>query len=669
VGAGTYVESVMVNKSIKLMAPSGATIQCPASPSYVYVAESAAQFLYTVGLFGGTYDGVSHTVSGTGTITVEMSGFTIDANHYPVAHPAEYASILSRNVNKAHADGVASIHNNNLINFSFINGQTIGIQGYGTMDITVDSNTVTKFNRCGIDINTGAAVITNNTVRGASDEPTQSWASNGIETGANGTVQGNDISYCGWPGTSPWAGTGLIVFDPATSVLVTNNNIHDCTDGQGHGTAVYIMGDPGSLSGVRFQNNTIKNCDWGLNIWGDVNGVLLAYNTFSVKIGDCIDVWWATTQPRNIWINFNSIAGSGSGYDGLWVLDGLTGTIDATNNWWGRDNGPSLNGPGSGNTVNAGTSIVHFDPWLVKPYGGYDYLTADYGSAGLWIFNGASWAQATTQNIDVMAYYFDGVKEKIYTGNSTGVWSYEMPSLTATHLGTAVPENLMAFKSLLLIDYGAKYGLWKYDGTTPTQLSTINPGVMCNAGSYALIDLPGYGLYKYDGHTAPILLGTAHPENIIKFGSGVLVDYGAKYGLWKYDGTTPTQLSTMNPGIMCNVGSYALIDFPGYGVYKYDGTNPPTLLGTAHPENIVALSGAVAVVDYGVKYGVWKYDGTTATQLGTADPAIMGQVNSQIYVDYAGYGLYKYDGKTTTSIGKPSGVTTVAEQMLDVGMH
>ena len=117
---------------------------------------------------------------------------------------------------------------------------------------------------------------------------------------------------------------------------------------------------------------------------------------------------------------------------------------------------------------------------------------------------------------------------------------------------------------------------------------------------------------------------------------------------------------------MCSVGSYALIDVPGKGLYKYwyDGVDHYTLIAGADPENIVALSGNVALLSY-ANYGLWKYDGTTGTQIGGADPAKMAQVNSQVYLDYALYGLYEYDGTTSTTPSKPSGVTTVANQMLD----
>ncbi len=42
-------------------------------------------------------------------------------------------------------------------------------------------------------------------------------------------------------------------------------------------------------------------------------------------------------------------------------------TVDAANNWWGSDDGPSGEGPGSGDYIEVVEGDVSFDPWLKKP--------------------------------------------------------------------------------------------------------------------------------------------------------------------------------------------------------------------------------------------------------------------------------------------------------------
>ena len=56
-------------------------------------------------------------------------------------------------------------------------------------------------------------------------------------------------------------------------------------------------------------------------------------------------------------MHWNTIAGNGEGVN---VTHG-EGTLDATDNWWGEESGPSGEGPGDGDSV---TENVVYDPWL-----------------------------------------------------------------------------------------------------------------------------------------------------------------------------------------------------------------------------------------------------------------------------------------------------------------
>lgn len=61
-------------------------------------------------------------------------------------------------------------------------------------------------------------------------------------------------------------------------------------------------------------------------------------------------------------INYNNIYHN---YQfGLFATDCI---IDATNNWWGSEDGPGGRGPGKGDSIIWATSIVSYRPWLQKP--------------------------------------------------------------------------------------------------------------------------------------------------------------------------------------------------------------------------------------------------------------------------------------------------------------
>lgn len=54
-------------------------------------------------------------------------------------------------------------------------------------------------------------------------------------------------------------------------------------------------------------------------------------------------------------------------YDNNIGMDAAFCTVDATNNWWGSEDGPSGVGPGSGDSIFLIDANVSFDPWLKKP--------------------------------------------------------------------------------------------------------------------------------------------------------------------------------------------------------------------------------------------------------------------------------------------------------------
>ena len=368
VAPGTYEESITINKNLKLIAPDGATIKAPATPEDIYLDESSNKYEYAVGLFGGIYDAGTDTVSGDGTITVELAGFTIDANNFVPTD--RWASILVRNVNEDYCDGIASIHENQLIN-AYIDGkETFGILGYGDLDVVISGNTIDGFARGGIGIMSGYVEVIDNVVIGPGLGVPITWAPNGIQVGrgASGLIQGNDVSGCGWPGTD-WAGTGILVVD--TSYVEVNDNwVHDNEQAIGvvdFPVEFYGPNWPQVVSDISVTHNVLEDNSWGISVANDCDNITVAYNCIRDTVGDAIDVYTyniyygdlGILPPTNVDVNYNSIIGNGP--DGLWVGPYVTDTVNAVNNWWGYSSGPSGDGPGSGDTV---VGNAEYDPWI-----------------------------------------------------------------------------------------------------------------------------------------------------------------------------------------------------------------------------------------------------------------------------------------------------------------
>jgi hypothetical protein len=72
---------------------------------------------------------------------------------------------------------------------------------------------------------------------------------------------------------------------------------------------------------------------------------------------------------------------------------------------------------------------------------------------------------------------------------------------------------------------------------------------MVASGSTLYVDFgASYGLYKWDG-AAWAQLTSANPENMAASGSGLYVDFGT-LGLYYWNGAAWSQLTGFNPAIM-----------------------------------------------------------------------------------------------------------------------
>lgn len=359
---GMYMESVTITKSIKLKGKD-ATIKCPTTPADAYVAESSWKYQYLVGIFGGTYNATTDTYSGTGTVSVELSGFTLDANDF--SPTGRWSTVLLRNANKDF--GKTKVKKCDLINANVNGKETFGILGYGTMDIEVKDNVVDGFARGGIGMYSGKAKIEKNVVIGPGLGVPVTWAPNGIQIGygAYGKVKDNEVTGCGWPGTA-WAGTGIMIVD-TSDVKVEKNYVHHNEQAIGvtdFPESLYGAVWSGVVSNIEVKKNIVEDNEWGISIVNECSDIKVEKNMISNNTYDGIDVYtYAATvlPPSNIKIHKNTI--TGNGLDGLWVGDTVTQIVDAEKNWWGDATGPGGDGPGSGDTV---IGNADYEPWLTK---------------------------------------------------------------------------------------------------------------------------------------------------------------------------------------------------------------------------------------------------------------------------------------------------------------
>ncbi|HXA56416.1 MAG TPA: right-handed parallel beta-helix repeat-containing protein [Candidatus Acidoferrum sp.] len=167
----------------------------------------------------------------------------------------------------------------------------------------------------------------------------------------------------------PGAGAGVGIFDSVPGAKAYGNTvIHNRIEGNGLPGVALHSHTPGQnlngnmIIGNRINGNGQDTSDaattgpTGINIFGvsPITGTVISQNVITHESLDIV-----VSTPGDVEADNNDLHGSGR----VGVQNVGTGTVDATDNWWGCKDGPgvfpcsNINGPGT----------VLFSPWLRKP--------------------------------------------------------------------------------------------------------------------------------------------------------------------------------------------------------------------------------------------------------------------------------------------------------------
>ncbi len=168
-----------------------------------------------------------------------------------------------------------------------------------------------------------------------------------VDAGGSGNAITLEVDGCVLQGFKAQNGNRGIYLDGSSANTLTNNIANSNT-----GDGIYLD----SSNNNTLTGNTVSgNNECGINLDDSNNntltGNLVTGNNTGIQIQPSVDA-------STISINFNNIYGNTS-----YGVDNTLGTsnVDAENNWWGANDGPSLS-PGSGDKVSAN---VDYDPWIV----------------------------------------------------------------------------------------------------------------------------------------------------------------------------------------------------------------------------------------------------------------------------------------------------------------
>lgn len=314
-------------------------------------------------------------------------------------------------------------------------------------------------------------------------------------------------------------------------------------------------------------------------------------------------------------------------------------------------------------------------------------------------------------------------------GTGRELWSYDgtnfslLADINNTAANDSTPEWLTPFGgSLFFSAFDQKRGgeLWRYNGTDTVRVTDINPDAndsikttpknswpkelteFNNALYFSADSGPtkfNFELWKYDGTSATqvrdINLATSgsdlssYPNGLTVFNGGLyfMADDGSNgYELWKATSAGATLFASLNSGSADSFPKsftpfngelyfQALNSANGYELWKTNGSSPPVRIdlvagsGSSFPEFFAVFNGALYFRANIGSTGseLWKYDGTTATLASNIHPTGDSfPKNLTVFKDHLyfaandgvnGWELWKFNGVSSSLVSNlnPSG--------------
>jgi parallel beta-helix repeat protein len=331
VEAGTYVENVVVDKTINLIGAGtgNTTIDGGGNGDVVRI----------------TVDWVNmsgFTVTNSGSSGTD-SGIDVTADHTHISN-----TIVSSNLYGIH---LSSSSGNTLDDNTCLNND-YGIYLYSGSSNTITNNTCNANNDFGIWFASSSSnTITNNTC------DSNDFFGIYLESSSSNTLSNNTCSDN--------ADVGISLHLSSTNNILANNtcsiNLHGIRlTSSNSNTITNNTCDSNYRSSMRLtssssntiSNNTCYSNDYGIYLDSSSSNTI-TNNTFD---SNNYGIYLQSSSINNE-IHYNSIAGNtNSGIDA-----DSSSSVDASGNWWGSSSGPSGEGSGTGD---AASTNVDFTPWL-----------------------------------------------------------------------------------------------------------------------------------------------------------------------------------------------------------------------------------------------------------------------------------------------------------------
>ncbi|OGD20238.1 MAG: hypothetical protein A2W03_08005 [Candidatus Aminicenantes bacterium RBG_16_63_16] len=477
-------------------------------------------------------------------------------------------------------------------------------------------------------------------------------------------VSGASLIYCGYLGGTDWdEGKGIAV-DQAGNAYVTGFTSSSPAEGfpviggpdlTHNGLAdAFVAKVNASGTGIGFCGyiggaSDDKGYGIALDPAGNVNvqgWTKSSQATFPVKLGPDLthngdaDLFAARVDPSGSRLDYCSYIGGSLGeYGYALAVDQsgnafVTGYIYDSGGTLSVVTGPDLSWNGDFDALVA--RIQYFDERVSRHAvgdfdgDGRDEAAVDFGTGGVWIYDGGAWTQLTPANPEsLLAADVDGdtLDEILADQGANGLWLWnagEWSQLSAVNGDGMAAGDVDADGAAEVVGDFAAVGLWLYNAGSWTQLSGVN-------ADWALVrDLDGSG------------------------GAEIVGDFGVT-GLWLWNADVWTQLSGVNAdyaafGDTNGTGGHELVgDFGATGLWLW-GNGSWTQLSGLNADYLISAdvdnSGDDEVIgDFGAT-GLWLWDSGVWTILSglNADFIISANVDNdgddEMVADFGPLGLW-----------------------------
>jgi len=304
VATGTYAESVLIDKTLILNGVGAKPIITGVSVNYIVKVDGTSDVVIdNVEVNGGG--------SGTGDNAFDYGIWLSNTDN------VEIKNSVVKNIWK---------------------GSSNGIQVDDSINSDIHDNTISSFHKRGIRYIDSDGVLYNNEIIGDNVDG-NSRVQNLVNLwgGSNVEIYGNTLYNALSPGeTRTWDSPGIFVSSYGGSgdsyANIHDNEIYECDSGIVIGS-VYATTDGSSAD---ITDNKFHDLGWGINFEVD-------------RINDGQNTVFAV-------INYNEFIDNNIAVR----ANGTLSIINAENNWWGACDGPSGDGPGSGDAV---IGNVDYIPW------------------------------------------------------------------------------------------------------------------------------------------------------------------------------------------------------------------------------------------------------------------------------------------------------------------